>query len=94
MGGGRAAGLSLEETLDIRREQVQDPRLGALLALVREQAAQLGHVEDETWQTAIDAGWSDAELTETSAHVTLNLFTNYFNHLVGTELDLPAAPQK
>jgi len=24
--------------------------------------------------------------------VTLNLFTNYFNHLVETELDLPAAP--
>jgi hypothetical protein len=22
----------------------------------------------------------------------LNLFTNYFNHFVGTELDLPEAP--
>jgi len=24
--------------------------------------------------------------------VALNLFTNYFNHLVQTDLDLPAAP--
>jgi hypothetical protein len=40
----------------------------------------------------LEAGWSDAELTETSAVVALNLFTNYFNHLVQTDLDLPAAP--
>ena len=52
----------------------------------------MGSVQDSTWQAALDAGWSDAELTETSAHVALNLFTNYFNHLVRTDLDLPAAP--
>lgn len=26
------------------------------------------------------------------AHVAVNLFTNYFNHYAGTELDLPPAP--
>jgi len=26
-----------------------------------------------------------------STHVTLNLYTNYFNHFVETNLDLPAA---
>ncbi len=45
-----------------------------------------------TWQTALDAGWTDSELTETSAVVALNLFTNCFKHLVQTDLDLPAAP--
>jgi hypothetical protein len=35
---------------------------------------------------------SDVELTELSVHVTLNLFSNYFNHLVKTDVDLPAAP--
>jgi len=90
--GGKAAGLSEQQTMDIRRGQVEDPKLGALLALVREQTAEVGAVQDTTWQAALDAGWSDAELTETSAHVALNLFTNYFNHLVRTDLDLPAAP--
>jgi uncharacterized peroxidase-related enzyme len=90
--GGKAAGLSEQETIDIRRGQVSDPKLSALVTLVREQAANVGHVQDSSWQAALDAGWSDAELTETSAVVALNLFTNYFNHLVQTELDLPAAP--
>jgi hypothetical protein len=49
-------------------------------------------VQDGTWQAALDAGWTDAELTEASVHITLNLFTNHFNHLVETDLDLPAAP--
>lgn len=91
--GGTAAGLSQEETIAIRRGTVDDPRLQALVTLVREQAGNVGHVKDSTWQAALDAGWSDAELTETSAVVALNLFTNYFNHLVQTDLDLPAAPE-
>ncbi len=89
--GGKAAGLSKQETIDIPRGQVEDPKLAALVTLVREQAGNVGHVEDSTWQAALDAGWSDSELTETSAVVALNLFTNYFN-LVLTDLDLPSAP--
>ncbi len=91
--GGKAAGLTEQQTVDIRRGQVDDPRLAALLALVREQAAEVGSVQDSTWQSALDAGWTDAELTETSVHVALNLFTNYFNHLADTEQDVPAAPE-
>lgn len=59
---------------------------------MREQAGRVGDVQDSTWQAALDAGWSDGQLTETSAVVALNLFTNYVNHLVRTDLDVPAAP--
>ena len=69
-----------------------DPKLAALLTLVRESAGNLGSVDDRTWRAALDAGWSDTELTEISVHIALNLFTNHFNHLVQTDLDLPAAP--
>ena len=69
-----------------------DPKLAALLALAREYTKDVGSVQDATWQSALDAGWSDEQLTELSVHVTLNLFTNYFNHFVQTDLDLPAAP--
>ena len=87
--GGRAQPTG---DIDIRRGQVDDPKLNALLALVREQTGNVGSVQDSTWQAALHAGWTDAELTETSAHVALNLFTKYFNHLVQTDLDMPAAP--
>jgi len=42
--------------------------------------------------TALDAGWSDQQLRELAAHVTLNLLTNYFDHFVQTDLDLSAGP--
>ncbi len=67
-------------------------KVDALLALARQYTTNIGSVEDAAWQAALDAGWSDEELTELSAHVTLNLLTNYFNHFVKTDLDLPAAP--
>ena len=90
---GKAAGLSEQETVAIRRGEPEDPKLGALVTLVREQAAHVGHVQDATWRAALDAGWTEAELIETTAVVALNLFTNYFNHTVQTDLDLPPAPE-
>jgi hypothetical protein len=89
----KAAGLTTEQTVAIRDgSYADDPKLGALLALVRESTGDVGTVQDSTWQAALHAGWSDAELTEVSVHIALNLFTNHFNHLVETDLDLPAAP--
>lgn len=91
--GGKIAGLTSDQMVAIRGDRVDfDPKLDALLQVAREAAGNLGNVGDATWQSALDAGWSDTELTELSVHVTLHLFTNYFNHLVQTELDLPAAP--
>lgn len=89
---GRAAGLEDDQMTEIRRGAVADPRLGALVTLVREAAANVGEVSDATWQAALDAGWSDTELTDAFASVVANVFTNFFNHYVGTELDLPPAP--
>lgn len=93
-GGGKAAGLSDDEMVAIRRHAVDfDAKLEALLSLVREYTRDVGNVSDATWQAALDAGWTDEQLTELSVHVTLNLLTNYFNHYVQTDLDIPAAPE-
>ena len=92
-GGGKAAGLSNDEMIAVRRSAADfDAKLDALLTLARQYTTNIGAVEDVAWQAALDAGWTDEELTELSAHVTLNLLTNYFNHYVKTDLDLPAAP--
>ena len=88
------AGLTEEQTIAIRRgDDDFDDTLGALLAVVREATGNVGEVDDTTWKTALDAGWTETELTETFAHISANLFTNYFNHYVGTELDVPPAPE-
>jgi len=91
-GGGKAAGLTDDEMLAVRRGKAEDHKLDALLALAREFTANVGNTSDQTWQTALDAGWSKEQLTELTTHVTLNLMTNYFNHHVRTELDMPEAP--
>jgi len=91
--GAKAAGFSEDETVAIRHGQGgSDSELGSLLTLVRESVSNLGNVTDATWQAALDAGWRDTELTEVSVHIAVNLFTNHFNHLVQTDLDIPAAP--
>jgi len=59
--------------------------------VVREPARNTGSVADATWQQALDVGWTQEQLRETYAHVALNLFTNYFNHYAGTELDIELA---
>lgn len=91
--GGKAAGLDADRMLAIRAGRpTGDERLDALLAVIREAARDVGNVDDATWKQARAAGWSDEELSEAFAHLAVNMFTNYFNHYVGTELDVPAAP--
>ncbi|MCC5946823.1 MAG: carboxymuconolactone decarboxylase family protein [Nitriliruptoraceae bacterium] len=92
-GAARKHGYSQDQTLQIRRGQVDgDDRLTALLALTRELASNKGEVADATWQAALDAGWSEPELLDAFAEVVRTVLTNWFNHLVHTEQDLPEAP--
>jgi AhpD family alkylhydroperoxidase len=89
-----AAGFSQEEAVDIRRGKLaSDPALTALLAFAREVAGHKGHVTDATWQEALDHGWTDRQLLEAFADVVRTILTNYFNHLVGTDLDLRPVPE-
>ncbi|RAX48060.1 carboxymuconolactone decarboxylase family protein [Arthrobacter sp. AQ5-05] len=89
----RKSGLTDEQILAVRAGEVDfDPKLAAITEVAREVAARTGNVSDAAWQVALDAGWTDEELTEAFAHIAANLFTNYFNHYAKTELDVPAAP--
>lgn len=91
--GGKAAGLEPDRMLAIRAgTPTGDDTLDALLEVVREAATEVGAVQDGTWKQAQAAGWTDQELAEAFAHLAVNLYTNYFNHYVGTELDVPQAP--
>lgn len=89
---GKAAGLTEDQTIQVRRGQVEDNKLDTLATVAREATENTGTVDDATWQAAIDAGWSDTELADAFAAITLNIATSYFTHFAGTDLDLPPAP--
>jgi AhpD family alkylhydroperoxidase len=92
-GGAKAAGFTEDECVQIRRGTLSaDPKLNALLTLSRQIADNRGYVDDSVWGGAIDAGWATEEILDAYAEVVRTILTNYFNHLVGTELDLPQPP--
>lgn len=89
----KAAGLTDDQTIELRHGTATfDPALDALIRLVREASDRRGYVDDTTWHHALNAGWRHDQLLEAFANVARTFLTNGFNHLVGTELDIPPAP--
>ncbi|MCB9850519.1 MAG: carboxymuconolactone decarboxylase family protein [Phycisphaerales bacterium] len=92
---GKMAGLSEEEIADSRRGESPDRKTEAVLQFARTIVAERGWVSDEDVASVRNAGASDAEIAEIVAVVALNIFTNYFNHVAGTDVDFPeVAPAK
>jgi AhpD family alkylhydroperoxidase len=74
----RAAGLGIDEVARARRFESSDPHEAALLAYVRalvEQGRPPMHLHEE----AREAGWSDEQLLEAIAAVSLESFTAMVN---------------
>ena len=44
---------------------------------------------DSEFKAVEEAGFSHGEIVEVIAVVSVNIFTNYFNHIAGTEVDFP-----
>ena len=89
---GKMAGLSDEQVTDARNGKAVDSKDEALLQLATKLVQQRGHVSDEDLQPVRGQGFDDEVIAEVIAHVALNIFTNYFNHVAETEVDFPAAP--
>lgn len=89
---GKAAGLTEQDVIDSRRGASSDPKTDVLLGFARKLVANRGLVDDADIAGVREAGFGDAEIAEVVAHVGLNTFTNYFNHVAGTTIDFPKAP--
>jgi alkylhydroperoxidase/carboxymuconolactone decarboxylase family protein YurZ len=85
------AGWSPQEIDEVRTATVADPRLGALLSLVREASMNRGALAASTWSAAVDAGWTNAELVEAFAIVALTWFVDGFAAYAQVEVDRPPA---
>lgn len=76
-----------------------DPKLAALLRVVRLATLNVGQVDDDAWHAAIAAGWTVTELNEAFGSIALTLLVDYFVHYAETPFDVPtpeeaAAQQK
>jgi uncharacterized peroxidase-related enzyme len=89
---GKRVGLTEEETKEARRATSHDGKEQAALVFARKVVQDRGLVADVDLENVRRAGYTDGEIGEIVANVALNIFTNYFNHVAGTELDFPAAP--
>ena len=92
-GAAKRAGFTVDETIAIRQGALSGhPKLQPLITLTRQIADNRGYVDESVWSDALEAGWSEEEILDAYTDVVRTILTNYFNHLVGTELDLPPAP--
>lgn len=86
---GRGAGLSSDEIGASRDGRASDPKTAAALQFARAVIDRRGGVTDQDVARVRAAGLTDGEIAEILAHVGLNVFTNYFNRAVQTEIDFP-----
>lgn len=70
---GRSADLELQAVLDFAKAVI----------------AKRGEVSDSDLAAARGAGYDDGTIVEIVANVTLNILTNYLNHVAQTEIDFP-----
>jgi uncharacterized peroxidase-related enzyme len=89
---GIRAGLTEEQTKNARRANSDDDQEHAALVFARKVVQERGHVNDSDVEQLRHSGYTDGEIGEIVANVAVNIFTNYFNHVAGTDVDFPAAP--
>ncbi len=87
---GGMTGLSAEEIAKSRAAHSGDEKQNAGLGFAQKLVVSRGQVSDEELAAVRAAGYSEAEIVEVIAHVALNIFTNYFNHVAQTVVDFPA----
>lgn len=88
---GAKVGLSENELAATQKSQSEDPKSMAALQFVDALLQHRGNISDEDFTRVKAQGWSDEEIGEMVAHVALNVFSNYFNHVAAPVLDFPAA---
>lgn len=91
---GKGAGLTDGEMVEARKGHGLDGKSTAALKFATEVLNKKGQVSVEELQAVRDAGFSEGEVAEIIAHVALNVFTNYFNVALSTDIDFPKVSAK
>ena len=86
---GKLTGLTDREIEQARDSRSSSTKNAAALAFARQVLAGKGQVTDSDFEAVRQEGFGEGEIAEIIAHVALNVFTNYFNLAVATEVDFP-----
>jgi uncharacterized peroxidase-related enzyme len=86
---GKKAGVSQNEIERNLDGVSNDPKTAAALSFAMKIVRDRGRILNADLKAVRDAGYPDSEVVEIIAHVALNTYTNYFNHIAETEIDFP-----
>jgi len=86
---GSLQGLTKPELEAAQFGESSEKKDAAILSFAVKVVQHRGHLPAEEVETLRAAGVSDQEIVEVIATVAVNIFTNYFNHIAGTEIDFP-----
>lgn len=86
---GRKAGVAPDELAKNLLGRSGEEKTEAALVFAGAIVESRGHIQGADLKAVREAGYSETEITEIIAHVALNIFTNYFNHIAETEVDFP-----
>ena len=90
---GKMVGLSTDQIRDSRLGTAVDSKTDALIRFARKLVESRGRATDSDIAAVRNAGFDDGAIAEVIAHVALNVFTNYFNNVVETDIDFPKAEE-
>lgn len=82
-------GVTNEETQLNLKGKASTPKIEVLLNFTLAVVKTKGFVSDSDMQTLRAAGYTDTQIVEIVAVIAGTIFTNYFNHVAGTEVDFP-----
>ncbi len=91
---GAMAGVDAAEMTRNLAGQSADHRTQLVLDFVSEIVGTRGQVSEDRLIELRNHDFSDQQLLEIFGQVMVNIFTNYFNHLAGTEIDFPVVTTK
>lgn len=86
---GTAMGIDERALEDALLGVSSDPKIGVVLHFVKEVLHNLGAVSDAVLQNVKAAGYTEGQIVEIMAQISLSIFTNYVNIVASTDIDYP-----
>jgi uncharacterized peroxidase-related enzyme len=87
----KGSGLSESDILKARQGQAPDFKTQAILKFAKQAVESKGNLKNQDVAALKAAGVTDAKLVEIIMIISLNMFTNYFNHITDPVIDFPEA---
>lgn len=87
--GKNLAKLDDSEIAANRNGASNDPKADAAVKFAAKVARERGHISEDDLRAIKLAGYNDSQIIEIIQHVALNVWTNYLNEVLKTEVDFP-----